>query len=241
MNGVGVSIGAGQIAGKVSAPPGINPGLFGTMTILAALSGPDGKSPQAFVFAPIQAESANTEDEGARLGLINVIGSAAVVAFRAESYEIVSEEKSPPLGAKYVLQYLRIKGGECAANQCEVHTRWFASNLRGRMIVLPEWMGGGKAFTFSSTDAKWFAPSLKVGGNDGSLDDFLRLVESLPDYFYFYFPPGKLEAEPIVLQGSRRLRFIAPSRSAGTEAGGERLPHASTSESMDAHESRDAQ
>jgi hypothetical protein len=49
MSGVGVGIGAGQIAGKVSAPPGINAGMFGVLTILSALSRPAADHVQAMV------------------------------------------------------------------------------------------------------------------------------------------------------------------------------------------------
>jgi hypothetical protein len=209
MNGVGVGLGAGQIVGKVSAPPGVNAGAFGALTILSAMAGPPGGRLRAMAFVPIVSGAAESDDETIRDELIRAIASAAVRTLKGETFEIESEEKSPPLGRKYIAQHIRVTGGDCSAVVCEVRSWWFRSNLPLKRITLPRWMGGGSVAGWPAGDGKYI-PTLTVDGQNRPMSDLLTLMENLPGHFFIYVPAGDLEPAPVMLHGAERLRFISP-------------------------------
>jgi hypothetical protein len=219
MNGVGVGLGAGQIVGKVSAPPGVNAGAFGALTILSAMAGPPGGRLRAMAFVPIVSGAAESDDETIRTELIRAIGSAAVQTLKGETFEVESEEKNPPLGRKAIDQHIRVTGGDCSAVLCEVRSWWFRSNLPVKRVALPRWMGGGSVAGWSAGGGKYI-PTLTVDGHNRPMSDLVTLMENLPGHFFLYVPAGDLEPVPVMLHGAERLRFIGPQRAAipGIEA-----------------------
>jgi hypothetical protein len=102
-----------------------------------------------------------------------------------------------------------IKGGSCESKRCEIHAGWFNDSSPNHVVVLPAWMGGGRALTFDHT-LFFMVPAVTIANERQPMKTSLAMVKDLPGYLYFYIPELRVQGRRVLLHGGEALPFSRP-------------------------------